>query len=121
MSEPQPPGGATAASKAITGPGQHEDFPGQLLVTRHHGAIREWARARRARPVIHEHSEGSDRVPDVSLALPGDPRDDTAAPVSWERWLDTFTVADLRFIYREHTSDGELSTFFRFDTSSREE
>lgn len=69
---------------------------------------------------MYEHSEGGDRVPEVSLALPGDPRDDAAKPVPWERWLDTFTLADLRFIYKEHTPEGELSTFFRLDTSSRE-
>lgn len=120
MSE-QPRQSATAESaKAITGSGQHEDFPGQLLVTRHHGAIREWARARQAEPVMYRDSEGRDRVPQVSLLLPGDRRGDDLTTVPWERWLDTFALADLRFIYREHTPEGELSTYFRLDRSSRE-
>ncbi|MFW5899447.1 MAG: hypothetical protein ACOCUN_03140 [Jiangellaceae bacterium] len=121
MSE-QPRQSATAESaKSITDAGQHEDFPGQLLVTRRHGVIREWARARRAEPVMYRGSEGRDRVPEVSLLLPGDRRSDELATVPWERWLDTFTLADLRFIYREHTPEGELSTYFRLDRSSREE
>lgn len=118
----QPRQSATAESKAVTDASQHEDFPGQLLVTRHHGAIREWARARRAEPVMYQGSgERGDRMPDVSLLLPGDRRGDDVIPVSWERWLSTLTLADLRFIYREHTPEGELSTYFRFDSSSREE
>lgn len=41
--------------------------------------------------------------------------------MSWDEWLRAFTTSDLRFVFQEHTNQGDVSTNYRLDPPSREE
>jgi hypothetical protein len=106
--------------KAVTSPGDHEDYPGQLLITRDTDTIVAWAGARDATPIV-VGEPGGDRLDELALDLPGQAPRDAGRAVAWEQWLGTFRTADLRFVFQEHTSQGEVSTYYRLDPSSHEE
>lgn len=104
--------------RTITTPEEHEDFPGQMLVTRDQRTIMAWAQQRDAVPVV-VRGEGGAGLDELRLDIRG--ISDVGERVSWDEWLRTFTMADLRFVYQERTSDGDLSTHYRLDSTARQE
>jgi hypothetical protein len=108
--------------KAVSGPADHEDHPGQTLVTRDHETIRAWVSGRDGVPTMDRQHDGAGSRP-VALALE---LPDAGLPggherVSWESWLQAFDRYDMRFAFREHEADGRVSTFWSLDTSGRAE
>lgn len=108
-----------SAWKTITTPEDHEDFPGQMLVTRDPRTIMAWAQQRDAVPRVVPGPRSADRLDELRLDVRGASRE--GEQVSWDDWLSTFMTADLRFVYQERTEDGELSTYYRLDTTARQE
>ncbi len=78
-----------------------------------------WAQQRDAVPVVVPGRWSADRLDELRLDVRGASRD--GEQVSWDDWLTTFMTADLRFVYQERTEDGDLSTYYRLDTTSRQE
>lgn len=111
---------STQHAKWISGPGEHEDHPGQTLATRDHETIIRWAEERRAVPATIEGTEHEGR--------PGVLRFDFAGygggrlhDIDWDSWFQTFDVRELVFLYQEHLKNGNQSNFFKFDNPHREE
>lgn len=112
--------GEAPSWKSISGPDEHADFPGQMLVTRDARTIVEWATARDANPVVVGDDQG-DRLDALILDFPGQAPPAEGRPTTWDEWMRIFTTADLRFVFQEQTNDGQLSRYYRLDPSSREE
>lgn len=106
--------------KAVSSPDEHEDYPGQLLITRDTETIKAWAGARDATPIL-VGDQGGDRLDQLALDIPGQAARDEGTAASWDDWSRTFATSDLRFVFQEHTSEGDVSTYYRLDPSSREE
>ncbi len=107
--------------KTITTPEEHEDFPGQMLVTRDPRTIVAWAQERDAVPSIVPGQGNAGGIDELRLAIRGDSPDDAGTRVSWDEWLSVFRTADLRFVFQERTENGDMSTYHRFDTTARQE
>lgn len=95
----------------ITSVEQHEEHEGETLSTTDHDVIQRWAEERDGRPVAVEGTEraGSVGVLRIDFGAP----DDRLEPVSWDDWFAVFDERGLEFVYQEHRSDGQQSTFFR--------
>ena len=107
--------------KTITTPEEHEDFPGQMLVSRDPRTIKLWAQQRDAVPSIVPGQGNAGGIDELRLAIRGDSPDDAGTRVSWDEWLSVFRTADLRFVFQERTENGDMSTYYRFDTTARQE
>lgn len=108
-------------AKEITGPDQHEDHPGQTLVTRNHDVIRRWAEERGAKPATVPGTEHQGHLGVLRLNFPGYDESDRLEEVSWDDWFKAFDQRGLLFIYQEHRSDGRVSNFFRLDNPERDD
>ncbi|HXF71226.1 MAG TPA: hypothetical protein VNO79_01280 [Actinomycetota bacterium] len=105
-------------AKRVDSPDQHEDRPGQTLVTRNPDVIRRWAEERGATPATASRREG--RPATLRFDFPGY-GGEGLEPVPWDEWLQVFEERRLNFIYQEHKADGSQSNFFRLESPEREE
>lgn len=96
----------------ITRPEEHEDHPGETLVTRDHDVIRRWAEARGAKPATVPGSEHDGHLGVLTFDFPGY-GGENLEHVSWDEWFKAFDARDLEFVFQEHKSDGSESNFFR--------
>ena len=111
---------STKYAKWIESPDDHEEYPGQSLVTRNHEVIRRWAEERGAQPATVEGSEHDGHPGVLRFDFPGY-GGQTLKPISWDEWLQTFDERNLAFHFQEHKKDGSLSNFFRLDSPERED
>jgi hypothetical protein len=109
---------STQHAKWIHSVDEHEDHPGQTLVTRNPDVIRSWAEERGAVPAT---TPGGD--PDEPRVLrfdfPG--YDRQLQELSWDAWLRVFEERELVFLFQEHMKAGNQSNFFRLDSPHRED
>jgi hypothetical protein len=106
--------------KEITSPEEHEDHPGQTLVTRNHDVIRRWAEERNATPATVPGTEHDDHPGVLRFDFPGYGGEDLQH-ISWDDWFRAFDERNLRFIFQEHKKDGAQSNFFRLENPERED
>src|SRR3954470_16923099 len=106
-------------SQEVTSPDEDPERPGRSLATTHHEVIRQWAEQRGGRPATVEGTEHGDLLGVLRIDFGGD--DARLRQVSWEEWFNTFDSRRLNFIYQEERSDGRRSTFFRLESSDRED
>ena len=90
---------------------QHEEHPGETLVTTDHDTIRSWAEERGAKPTTVPGSEHGDHLGVLRFDFPGY-GGERLEEVSWDDWFDTFDKRGLEFVYQEHRKGGEESNFF---------
>jgi hypothetical protein len=109
---------SVAYAKEITSPDEHEERPGQTLVTQDHDVIRSWAEERGAVPATVEGTEHEGHLGVLTFDFGGDD-EGRLKHVSWEDWFRTFDERGLRFIYQEHKTDGSMSNFFRLENPDR--
>jgi hypothetical protein len=102
-------------AKTISSLDEHEDYPGQTLVTRSHDVIRRWAEERGAKPATVPGTEHEGHLGVLRLDFPGYDEDERLQEVSWDEWFRAFDARKLLFIYQEHRRDGRMSNFFRLD------
>ncbi len=107
----------TLRAKWINTPEEHEDRPGQSLVTRSHDVIRRWAEERHATPAT---TPGGDAERPRVLRFNFPDYDKRLLEISWEAWLRTFDERELVFVFQEHMKAGNPSNFFKFDSPRRE-
>lgn len=93
---------------------EHEERPGQTLITTSHEVIKQWAERRGAKPATVPGTEHGDHLGVLTFDFPGY-GGERLAEVSWDEWLDTFDSRNLRFIYQEHRSGGQDSNFFHLE------
>ena len=98
---------------------QHEQYPGQTLITREHQVIKQWAEMRDARPATVPGTEHDGRA--GVLRFDFNEQNDSLEEINWEDWFKTFDERELNFIYQEHLSDGTTSNFFRLENPHRED
>ena len=110
---------STKYAKWITSPDDHEDHPGQSLVTRDHEVIRQWAEERDASPATIPGTHGN-RVRILRFDFPGY-GGAALEKIAWEKWFEPFDERNLAFHFQEHKADGSLSNFFRLDSPDRED
>ncbi|MGE5222638.1 MAG: hypothetical protein ACM3PY_09380 [Omnitrophica WOR_2 bacterium] len=111
---------STQYAQWISSTSEHEDHPGQSLVTRNHDVIKQWAEERGAKPATVPGTEHGDHLGVLRFDFPGYGGQELQE-VSWEDWFKTFDDRDLAFIYQEHMKDGSQSNFFRLDNPHRED
>lgn len=92
-----------------------------MLITRDPQTITAWAQQRDAVPVVVRTPVRADRLDHLRLDVRGMATDENGERVSWDDWLNTFALADLRFVFQERTPGGELSTYYRLDPTARQE
>jgi hypothetical protein len=108
-------------AKTIGSVHEHEDYPGQTLVTRNHDVIRRWAEERGARPATVPGTEHDGHLGVLRFNFPGYNEDERLGDASWDEWFRTFDARKLLFIYQEHRRDGRLSNFFRLDNPENDD
>jgi len=81
----------------------------QFNVTIDHAVIRAWAECRAARPSM---MMGDDRP--WPLLFDFGPPDAGVKEIEWDRFFGEFERANLAFVYRDVTVDGELDDFHEF-------
>jgi hypothetical protein len=106
--------------KIINSVDEHEDYHGQTLVTTNPDVIRAWAEKRRAIPATIPGTEHEGHLGVLRFDFPGY-GGENLEHVSWDEWLRTCKIRNLRFLYQESTSDGTMSNFFRLDNPDRED
>jgi hypothetical protein len=111
---------STQYAQWISSPDEHEDHPGQSLVTRSHAVIQKWAEERGAKPATVPGTEHKDHLGVLRFQFPGY-GGDGLQDVDWEEWFKTFDDRNLVFIYQEHLKSGDQSNFFRLDNPERED
>ncbi len=104
----------------ISSADDHEDHPGQSLLTRNHDVIKEWAEERKAVPATVPGTQHGDHLGVLRFNFPGY-GGDNLEEVSWDDWFKTFDDRNLVFVYQEHMKNGNMSNFFRFDNPDRED
>ncbi len=104
----------------VTSVDEHEEHPGETLVTRDHGVIRSWAEKRGAQPATVEGSEHDGHVGVLRFDFPGY-GGQSLEPIGWDEWFEPFDERNLEFVYQEHKSDGSESNFFRLRNPDRED
>lgn len=84
------------------GYGGPSEADGQLLVTTDHEVIRRWAEECGAEPAVAAGSVPGDAgALRFATGRDAEEHDDGLKPVTWEKWLDAFERAGLRFVYRD--------------------
>ena len=109
---------STQHAKWIHSVNEHEDHPGQTLVTRNPDVIRSWAEARDAVPATTPGGD-PDQPRVLRFDFPG--YDHELQELSWEAWLRVFEERELVFLFQEHMKAGNQSNFFRLDSPHRED
>jgi hemerythrin-like domain-containing protein len=99
-------------AKWINSPDQHEDYPGQTLITRNPELIMAWAKKRKAQPAT---VPGDDPEHPRVLRLDFPDYREGLVPVSWDAWLRVFRERGLVFLFQEHLKSGRRSNFFHLD------
>jgi hypothetical protein len=112
--------GSTQYAKWISSPDDHEDHPGQSLVTRSHEVIQKWAEERDAVPATVPGTEHEDHLGVLRFDFPGY-GGQSLQEVSWEDWFKTFDDRNLVFLYQEHLKNGNQSNFFKLDNPDRDD
>ncbi|KWX03113.1 1,4-alpha-glucan branching enzyme [Carbonactinospora thermoautotrophica] len=105
-------------AREIRSTDEHEEHPGQTLVTTSHQVIRDWAEKRGARPATVPGTEHGGRPGVLRFDFPGF-GGEGLQEISWDEWFKTFDERKLNFIYQEHTADGKQSNFFRLENPKR--
>lgn len=108
-------------AKVINSVDEHEDRPGQTLVTRNHEVIKRWAEERDGKPATIEGTEHGDHLGVLRFNFPGYDESDRIQEVSWDEWFKTFDERGLNFMYQEHLASGDQSNFFRLENPDRED
>ena len=107
-------------AKEINSPDEHQDRPGQTLVTRNHEVIRRWAGQREAIPATVPGTEHDGRPGVPTFDFPGY-GGQNLEHISWDEWFRTFDERNLNFIYQEQKADGNQSNFFHLESPERED
>lgn len=111
---------STRYAKWIGGPDDHEDHPGQSLVTRNHEVIKRWAEERVAKPSTVPGTQHEDSLGVLRFDFPGYGGKDLEE-TTWEEWLRTFDNRQLVFLFQEHLKNENQSNFFRLESPLRED
>ena len=107
------------SEKTIDSPREHEEYPGQTLVTKNHDVITKWARDRDGQPATVEGSDYGGRPGRLLLDFPGGSGDELVH-IQWDKWFETFDERGLEFRFQEHTKDGTDSNFFHLVNPSND-
>lgn len=101
-------------AKWISSLDEHEDHPGQTLVTRSHEVIRHWAEERDAVPSTVGGTARGDLSGVLRFNFPGY-GGQRLEEIDWDQFFKTFDARDLVFLYQERMRAGNQSNFFHFD------
>jgi hypothetical protein len=103
-----------SSRREIRSPDEHEQRPGETLVTTNHDVITQWAENRGAKPAAAPGTEHGDRPGVLTFDFPGYGGADLQA-TSWDDWFRSFDERDVHFIYQESRAGGGESNFFHLE------
>jgi hypothetical protein len=103
-----------SSEKDIKSAKDHEDRPGQSLVTQDHEVIQQWAKERGARPATVPGTEHQGHLGVLRFIFTDD-SDSRLEEVSWDDWFKAFDARSLLFHFQEHKKDGQESNFFKLE------
>jgi len=84
-----------------------------VSVTRDLETIKTWVTQRCGRPVKSTFRSKKKDLIDI-IEIHFDEKEETIfTPISWEEWYEVFKKHDLNFIYREKSSNGKESRFYK--------
>jgi len=109
----------TKHAKWINTPDEHEDYPGQALVTRNKEVIHQWAEERKAKPATVPGTEHNQRPGVLRFDFPGYGGRELQK-ISWAEWFKSFDSRELVFMFQENLKNGRQSNFFHMDSPFRE-
>jgi hypothetical protein len=110
---------STLRAKHIESPDEHEDYPGQTLVTRNHEVIRQWAEERGAVPATVPGTEHDGHPGVLTFDFPGY-GGQQLEHITWDEWFPTFDERNLVFVFQEHLKNRRPSNHFNLDSPERE-
>ena len=111
---------STQHARWIHSTDEHEDHAGETLATRSHEVIQHWVEERGGTPATVPGTEHGDHLGVLRFDFPGY-GGRKLEQVSWDDWFKPFDERELVFLYQEHKSNGDQSTFFRLDNPQRED
>jgi hypothetical protein len=88
------------------------DRDSQSHTMTHHKAIKKWVDDRRGRPATEQDGHAG------ILRIDFGAKDKALEEVQWEEFFSKFDEANLAFLYRGKTKDGEVSRFHKFVSRS---
>ncbi|WP_309148192.1 hypothetical protein [Micromonospora endophytica] len=112
---------SSRSSQVISSPQDRPERPGRSLVTTNHEVIRQWARARGAKPATIAGTARDGRASVLTFNFPGYRESSRIQEISWDEWFHTFDLRRLNLIYQEQLRDGRQSNFFRTESPDRED
>ncbi|HET6433130.1 hypothetical protein [Dyella sp.] len=81
--------------------------------TTNHDEIRQWVEMHDGKPACVKGT-GSDNDPGIlRIDFPGGAGEESLNHISWDQWFKKFDDTDVAFLYQQHKSSGEDSTFFK--------
>src|SRR5262249_22796669 len=90
-------------------------MPGTSVCTTDRDTIRRWVERRRGRPAaIRARSREDYEAAPPRIDFPEYRSTGVVRRISWDEFFRKFEEKRLAFVYREETSNGEMSRFFRF-------
>lgn len=81
--------------------------------TTDHDEIRSWVERHDGKPVSVRGTDKGGDAGVLRIDFPGGAGSDDLEEINWDDWFQTFDESKLAFLYQEHKSDGEDSTFFK--------
>jgi hypothetical protein len=81
--------------------------------TTDHDEIRSWVERHDGKPVSVLGIDKGGDAGILRIDFPGGAGSDDLEEISWDDWFQKFDESKLAFLYQEHKSDGEDSTFFK--------
>ena len=106
--------GGAAYAQEISSTADKPERNGRSLVTTDHAVIRQWAKARGAKPATVPDTEHDGHLGVLRLDFPGY-RGDRLVEVSWNDWFDAFDKRGLHFIFQQRLASGRRSNFFQLE------
>jgi len=85
----------------------------ETRTTTDHDEIRQWVQEHDGTPVSVRGTEGDDPAGVLRIEFPHGTGGERLEHISWDDWFEQFDRNELAFLYQEHKSSGEDSTFFK--------
>jgi len=81
--------------------------------TTDHDEIRNWVEEHDGAPATVRGTAEGDEPGVLRIDFPGGAGSDELERIDWDEWFAKFEENDLAFLYQDHKSSGEDSTFFK--------
>lgn len=85
----------------------------QTHKTQDHTEIQHWIEERDGKPGLVRGSDEASTVPSLAVDFPDHSQEMTVESISWEEFFTRFDAEGLVFVYKDETTGGEKSNFYK--------